>query len=67
MLAAYAKFAIKLTYNEQFVFGVPMQPIANDAIAEFVFANGLAMDRFDMVGEDGGWSAVYGFASARTK
>jgi len=67
MLAAYAKFAIKLTYNEQFIFGVPMQPIANDAIAEFVFANGLAMDRFDMVGEDGGWSAVYGFASARTK
>jgi len=61
-LTYLVKISLKLTYNEEFSFGIPMRPIARDAVTDFLHANGLTLGRFDMLGEDGGLSSFSGFA-----
>lgn len=67
LLSAYGKLAFKLTYGEEFIFGIPMRPVAKDAAMQFLSAHGLTLEHFDMVGRDGKLSAIYGFAAAANR
>lgn len=51
-------FAMWLTYGERLVSGIPMQPEPRQAVADYVAASGLALNRFEVIAP---W---YGFALA---
>ena len=64
---AWIDIAIGLTYDEYFIFGLPMGTGAREAAAAFLESSGLTLERFEMVGEDGKLSAVYGYTVGERK
>ena len=62
IIAAYAKWAIKLTYGERFVFGIPLRHAGRDGVAALLESEGLVLTEFESIGTPGGLSAVGAFA-----
>lgn len=64
LVSFYGKLSVKLTYGEEFRFGIAMRPNAREVVAGYLASNGLNLSHFDMIGTDGKLMALYGFAVA---
>lgn len=64
---SWLNFSISLTYGEHFIFGLPMQKQAQEDATAFLASTGLKMSRFEMVGENGKLSAIYGLVLGERK
>jgi len=64
VIGPYLKWAIRATYGEHFVFGIPLRYAGEDGARAFLESRGLQLEEFVMAGTAGRLSAFYGFVVA---